>query len=181
MNSTAKTKTKIVAVDTHCVTWGMRPPKADDSDHTKEMRGRARILFQILDDEKARIVLPCIAIAELLVPVSKADRSRFLKVLNEKFICASFDVPATELAAELWEHHRSFPKDAQYQDRPLLKSDLLVIASAKAHGASVLYTHDRRCRSIAAQFMDSKDLPKRHPDMFLDMELKGLDPPTAEF
>jgi|GEM_PF-5072610 len=170
----AATPRKIVAVDTHCVSWAMRPARTDDTPHTQEMRIRARILFSILDEEKARIVLPCVAVAELLVPISKEHRAEFISRLNAQFICASLDLPASTIAADLWEHHKSFAKEDRYKDRPLLKSDLQLIASAKASGATILYSHDVQCRKVAAHVMEARDLPKKHPDMFLDKELREL-------
>ena len=43
----------------------------------------------------------------------------------------------------------------------------------KAAGATEFYSHDARCRKLAeALNMKSHDLPKRHPNMFVDSEIR---------
>jgi len=49
----------------------------------------------------------------------------------------------------------------------------MIIASAKAAGATEFYTSDQRCRKLAGLVMVGKDLPKRDPDdMFLENDIR---------
>jgi len=44
----------------------------------------------------------------------------------------------------------------------------MIVASAKSAGATEFFTHDRKCRALAALVMKAHDLPTRDPnDMFL--------------
>ena len=79
MSKTAKSKrrpTKTVGVDSMTMIWGMqeRPVQQESTEHAKEMRRRSKILLEILSDENARIVVPTVVVAELLIPVKAADR-----------------------------------------------------------------------------------------------------------
>jgi hypothetical protein len=46
----------------------------------------------------------------------------------------------------------------------------MIIASAKAAGATEFYTSDRKCRTLASTMMNGCDLPNHDPN---DMFLKG--------
>ncbi|HUE69849.1 MAG TPA: hypothetical protein VMP01_03085 [Pirellulaceae bacterium] len=56
----------------------------------------------------------------------------------------------------------------------MLKSDVLIIATAKAAGVAEFYTHDARARKLAATVMTAKDLPKKHPNFAVDQELRDM-------
>lgn len=55
----------------------------------------------------------------------------------------------------------------------VIKADIQIVASAKMHGTSVLYSHDQGLRSLAESVgIKAYDLPRRHPNMFVDRELR---------
>jgi predicted nucleic acid-binding protein len=164
----------IVGVDTMVLIWWMPGPvnKAYDA-QTTELRTRAKILLDVLDEEKKQVVVPTITVAELLAPIAAKDHGRFVAEVTNRFICPPFDLRASSLAAQLWTLHKSFPKEMAFQDRPLLKVDMLIVATARAAGATEFYSHDARCRKLAeALSMKAHDLPKRHPNMFVDSEIR---------
>ncbi len=99
----------IVAVDSMILIWGMRSRKSGDksSKELQDLETRAQILFEILDEEKDEIVVPTVAVAELLAGVSPEDHARFLSEIHEQFFCPTFDLPAAAIAAQLWQAHRS--------------------------------------------------------------------------
>lgn len=46
----------------------------------------------------------------------------------------------------------------------------MIVASAKAFGASKFYTHDEKCRKLAGLAMDAYDLPTHRYDLFADLD-----------
>jgi len=132
---------------------------------------RAKILLHMHRQDV--IVLPTVAVSEVLVPVPTSQKGALAATLSGRFICAPFDLPAAAIAAELWSEHKKLAKDLQYKTRHVLRADTMIIASAKAAGATDFYTHDKRCRALSNLVMTGKDLPKKDPnDIFLrsDME-----------
>jgi len=136
-----------------------------------DLRVRSQLVMHMQRNET--IVLPTIAISEVLVPVPPAQRSALIAELSERFLCPSFDLRAADIAADLWAKHKSLPKDSQYKNRHVLRADAMIVAAAKSAGATIFYSHDKVCRTLAALIMDGRDLPKDDPnDMFLKDDLR---------
>lgn len=153
------------------IIWGMDLSSRTDA-ATKDYIIRSKILLQKLDDEREQVIVPTITIAELLAPIPPADHGKFIAELQKRFFCPPFDLRGAAIAAELWQKHRKFPKNQQISERSTLKADIYIIATAKAAGASVFYSHDANCRRLAQEVMTARDLPTRHPNMFVDAEIR---------
>ena len=78
-----------------------------------------RLLYRLSRDD-ATIILPTVAISELLVPVPASDHGMLIKALAEQFVCPAFDVQAASVAAILGGD-KKLPRDQQYKDRPSLR------------------------------------------------------------
>jgi hypothetical protein len=156
--------------------WGLQSkgakrgnPKQSD---LRELQIRAVILLDMLEADGKQIIVPTVMVAELLVGVDRKNHGEFVAKLQERFFCPPFDLRASALAAELWQFHKDLPKSNQLQ-RNVLKADVMIIATAKAAGASAFYSHDAACRRLAEHVgMVAQDLPVNHPDMFRDEEIK---------
>jgi predicted nucleic acid-binding protein len=132
------------------------------TDHLKELRRRAKLLLSLIQDEI--VVLPTVAIAEILVPVPASRRGLLLRTLTDQFDCRPLDLQAASIASELWAEYESVPADLQYDSRHVMRADTLIVATAKAAGANVFYSHDRKCRAMAKiAGMQAKDMPPRDP------------------
>lgn len=157
--------------------WGMKlrhhKTGGSPSKETIELETRAKILLDILDEEKSSIIVPTVTVAELLAGIDRQDHPKFLAEIGKRFFCPSFDLPAAAIAAHLWQLHKTLPKSEQFTDRRILKADVMLIATAKAAGARVLYSHDASCRKLATNVLEAKDLPTHHPDLFRDKELRS--------
>jgi predicted nucleic acid-binding protein len=145
------------------------------------LRLRAQMLFDQLYRDNATVILPTIAISEVLVPVPDADKGLLIQALAESFLCPTFDTHAADIAAKLWAKHKNLPQDQRYKDRHVLKADAMIIASAKAAGATEFYSNDRDCRKLAEFVMDAHGLPTRPRDLadvFVESDLRsGEGPP----
>ncbi len=165
-----------VATDTMTLIWGIKKPgnKPGNPRQTNlaEMQCRAHILFDILARKKETIVIPSVSVAEFLVGVAPADHASFLAELQKQFYCPAFDLPASELAACVWLEHRKLDP-AEQISRSVLKSDVMIIATAKMSGAHAFYSNDPKCRKLAnLAKMVGEDLPKNHDDIFMDHEFR---------
>lgn len=141
--------------------WG--PRKSDKvSSNAEELGVRSKLLLHM--NRKDIIVLPTVAISEILVPVSPAQRGVLLAKLTDRFLCPPFDLPAAAIAADLWSRHKTLPKNLQYTKRQVLRADTMIVATAKVAGATKFYSHDRKCRALANMVMTGCELPVRDPD-----------------
>jgi len=165
----------IAGIDSMVLIYAGKVPRNQSALSRKdaELSVRAKILLRELSDKKATIVLPTIAIAELLVPVPSGQKSQLLSELQKVFACRPFDLPATAIAADLWSRYKQLPQDQQYESRDILKSDAMIVATAKAAGATVFYSHDGRCRKMASLVMVSRDLPKKGTTLFVENEVRN--------
>jgi hypothetical protein len=149
---------------------GPRSPEFED------LSVRAKLLLHQLTRQKATIVLPTVAISELLVPVPKAQKGALIARFTKMFVCPPFDLEAAAIAADLWLRHKEAPKDQQYGRRQVLRADAMIVASVCAAGATEFYSHDRRCRALASLLMAARDLPTDDPeDMFLKDDIRRGD------
>lgn len=135
-----------------------------------ELSIRANILLHGLVRKKATIILPTIAVSEVLVPVPSTKVGTLVATLSERFLCAPFDLQAATIAASLWSQHNQLAKNLRYGDRQVLKADTMIVSTAKAAGATDFYSHDKQCRALADLIMNAHDFPTGDPD---DMFLRG--------
>jgi hypothetical protein len=58
-------------------------------------------------------------------------------------------------------------------DSMILIYAAMIVAAAKSAGATVFYSHDKKCLGLAKMEMDGRDLPKSDPnDMFLKEDIR---------
>ena len=126
---------------------GVAPPKSG-VEIAEDLRLRSKLLLYILGRRESPIILPMIAVSELLVPLSPTQRGALLQELTRRFLCPVFDLRAAALAAELFAEHLQLP-NRHYPDRTVLKADLMIVASAKAAGATEFFSNDPHCRALA--------------------------------
>jgi hypothetical protein len=130
-------------------------------------------MFHQLARKHATVVLPTIALAEVLVPVPPSQRGTLIAEMERRFHCPTLDIPATAIAADLWSRHQSIPADLQYSNRHVLRADTLIVAAARSAGATEFYSHDAKCRALANLIMTAYDLPTEdHNDMYLMPDIR---------
>jgi predicted nucleic acid-binding protein len=123
------------------------------------------------------LCIPSVVVSELLAGVDPSKHAKLLADFDKRFFCPPFDVRSAGLAARLWQFERGLPgassglpKD-QRSDRRVLKSDILIVATAKAAGATTFYSHEEKCRRLAKQAgMKPEDLPLSPGELWPDVE-----------
>lgn len=168
-----------VGIDSNILIYaGIVPAKNGGiSEESKELSIRSKLLLYDLHQSRIDIILPNICVSEILIPVHKSKTMTLVTKLAERFICAPFDIPSATIASELWSRYKELPKDQQYEKRQVMKADAMIVASAKAAGATAFYSPDARCRKMASLIMRSLDLPENSDDLFTraDIERGDLD------
>ncbi len=151
----------------------LRPPRGDDDERVRDLRTRARILLDILQEGNDRIVIPSIVVAEYLAGVPNDQRRKSLSEIQDRFYCPPFDAVSALLAADLFVRRSELPEEERGKDRIVIKADIQIVASAKTHGTSILYSNDRGLRSLAETVgIKASDLPMHHPNMFVDRDIR---------
>ena len=102
----------IIAIDSQILIYAEIVPRknAKHSPEFNDLRVRAKLLLAKVDPKKDTIILPVIAVSELLVPVPQIHRGAVIAVLQQKFVCPPFDLPAASIAAELTAQHSKLPQ-----------------------------------------------------------------------
>lgn len=164
----------LVAFDSNVLIWLFRDPDVDQrglKPETIEYQKRAKILALNLEQAKAQIVVPTIAIAECLCGTSPKQHGQFILEFQDRFFhIPTFDLRAAAKSAELWQIHKKLP-EAERMERRTLKLDVMIVACAHAAGVGVFYSHDGKCRRMAERAgMVAKDLPTHSEDLLTDAE-----------
>lgn len=161
--------------------WAMRPDKKKSrgSQDVPQMRLRAKILMRLLEERGIQLCVPSVVVSELLAGIDPRKYASILAEFEDRFFCPPFDIKASALAATLWQFERGLPGTpnkglpaAERTERPIFKSDILIVASARIAGASLFYSHDGKCRRLAEQAgMAAADLPHSSGNFVTDQEL----------
>lgn len=167
-----------VSADAMIFIWGLQKPhfraKKPSRQDLADLQKRAKLLIRELNEAGEKIIIPTVAVTELLCGVLASDHGDFIAELQRRFIVIPFDLRASALAAELFIAHDEWPESERYETRPRLKADTKIIATAKIAGAATFYSHDKRARKLAELAgMTAKNLPIKSQDMFLNVETLG--------
>ena len=161
----------VVGLDTMVLIHAVRRGETTDSTEQIDLRRRTLARLETLRGIDARIVVSTIALSELLCGVKPEHRGPVTAKINARFWIRPVDVAVATFAAELWTTHRGLPDDAR-MERRALKADVFVVAASKLAGASLFFSHDKRCRTLASLAgLDAKDLPSDPEDLSLDAEI----------
>ena len=159
---------KRVCLDNHILIWGVRGMSTPGQEQEIE---RAKQLFEDLDQSDARVMIPSVVVAEFLAGVPKPQHGNLLDVLNRRFQIPPFDTRTAALAAELWReaaernpHLKDQVKEAfPGTEKAKIKADIMILATALARNADILYTHDGPLAKVAEGRIDVSELPPLRP------------------
>ena len=157
-----------VCLDNHILIWGVRGVSTPGQEQQIE---QARQLFEDLDQSDALVMIPSVVVAEFLAGVPKPQHGNLLDVLNRRFQIPPFDTRTAALAAELWReaaernpHLKDQVKEAfPGTEKAKIKADIMIIATALARNADILYTHDGPLAKVAEGRIDVRQLPPLRP------------------
>lgn len=140
-----------------------------------ECKRRIEYLVSMLEQSRAKIIIPTPALAEVLVKAETAA-SEWLRILSssKQFRIAPFDLRAAiEFAAT--QANRSSGQRAADQSRAKAKFDDQIIAISAVEGAETIYSDDKHIRAAAGTRFKVKgiaDLPLPPEDAQMSLDLK---------
>lgn len=148
-----------VCVDTNFLIWAIR---GQANPTQTAMIGRAQVYLQYLEQNKDRIIIPTIVLAEFLNGVPNVpDRTRFLRMLNTRCMVADFDLKAAHMFATLWDTQGAHIQQLRNNGntRPSLKADCMIAATAITAPADLLITNDKGLRNFIGNRIPVQDIP----------------------
>jgi predicted nucleic acid-binding protein len=149
----------IYCIDSNIIIWGI---KKQASKGQEEMIARAEQIFAKADELEDYILIPTVALSEILAPELPHIRAKYLEIFKKSFIVAPFDERAALKYAEIMHERFEEVKDlaaSTNTPRQKTKVDHMIIATALVHGATAIYSTDEGLRKFAKGLIDVRDVP----------------------
>ena len=159
---------RVICLDSHIYVWGV---KGQASEGQEDMIPRAKNFLHLIEENQPLVIVPSVVLFELLMPIAPQDHMQFVGRFRSNFMVVPFDVPAARLAAQVW-HTRT--DDGVIEDirknpeasRKAIIADCQIIGTALAHGASCIYSHDKKQMTrLSKGFIDVLEM-EYEPDLF---------------
>ncbi|MBN2580250.1 MAG: type II toxin-antitoxin system VapC family toxin [Pirellulales bacterium] len=141
--------------------WGVR---GESTTGQEDLIHRAKTYIRFLSDKGHSILLPTPVIAEYLTPFNEENRQKQLKIIQESFRIAPFDLYAAFIAAGI-QSRKDLLKGIQSdygKSRTEIKTDCFIVAIAKACRVDKLISHDPGLRKLAEGHVTAIDIPEIH-------------------
>lgn len=151
---------RIVCLDTQVLYWGIIG-KATQGQESLIPRARD-FMLALAADEDAHVIIPSIVVAELLAFVPEADQPNVLLRLQQDWLIADFDARAALIFGQMrsnrfvQEQFKAMRAEPPETSRRALIADCLIIASAIAHDAEIIYSDDRALLKLADGWIAAK-------------------------
>lgn len=152
---------KLVCVDSHVLVWGIR-------EHAEEgqevMIHRTKAFFDWCKSNKTTIMVPSVVVGELLTAIEPNHHPMIVNLLETGFDIPPYDAKAAALFARLWREKKDSGLVGEIQKelqatRQELKADCMIVATAIARNAEVLYSHDAKLKRFANGNIDVREIP----------------------
>jgi predicted nucleic acid-binding protein len=140
------------------IIWGVQRTARTGQEHMIEW---AAALLQDLKSRQLRFAITAIVLGEYLAKFHGDELQVQLAAIQKNFIVLPFDARAAGLAAALWQKHGA-DKSAE---RPVLKADIQIVATAQAAGVTTIYSNDLTLKKIAAGILLTKSIEKPPADL----------------
>lgn len=116
-----------------------------------------------LEDNQISVIIPTIIVGELLISVPEVDYALVLSKFTDNLLIVEYNLKSAVIFARLQRDHRT--KNRIKERRLLhpditkkeLNADMMIIATALAYDAEIIYSHDRTLRAMAEGYIIAKD------------------------
>lgn len=146
-------------IDTHMLIWGVQEVSRSTQ---SEMIVRAKALFAKLDKDKMKVVVPSIVIGEFLLGLPIEEQPAYQKLVSRRFVVVPYDLRAAIQFARIWHSKKTQGEiEATKQNgltRTELRADTMIVATAIASGASVIYGFDKGVKRLSDGFIPFEDI-----------------------
>ncbi|MBL8132991.1 MAG: PIN domain-containing protein [Anaerolineae bacterium] len=151
---------RIVCLDTQVLYWGIIGKASRGQD---DLIPRARdFLVGLAADDNIHVIIPAVVVGELLAFVPEAEQANVLMRLQQDWLVVDFDARAALIFGQMranrfvQEQFKALRGDGPDLNRRALIADCLIIATAIAHDAEVLYSDDRALIKLAEGWIAAK-------------------------
>jgi predicted nucleic acid-binding protein len=157
------------------LSWAVLGQATGDREH---LVITANNLFKKLEEQNRKIIIPAIVVGELLVAVDEDDHWKVLTRLLQDWRVVDYNLKAATLFARLRIDHRTknnfdeIMADDPNATRRELIADVMIIATAMAHGASIIYSHDSRFHRMAEGHIPVDYMPDDAVQLDLNMPVE---------
>lgn len=157
-----------IAFDTQILVWLIRG--VDQKTSAADKSKKQRVEWLRIEIEEARdpieIVIPSIVVAEYLRPVPKNQHAAQLEILRRSYLIQPLNEHAASISADLFAKWQA-KTNCGTEEKSRTKTDMHVVASAKAAGVEKFYSHDKRVRDLAELIdLPAFDLPSQPTTLF---------------
>jgi len=163
---------EIVSIDTEILIWGIQK-KGNPEEERRVKVPKAEYFFnEFIHENKHTLVIPTIVVGEYLCKLTKNQEEVFSQFL-ENCLVVDFDYKAARIAAEIMSKIKGI-RDELTGIRRCITADCKIVATAKAAGASAIYTeHDdiiKLARLINYPTRRLPDIPPENLTLFHEDE-----------
>lgn len=158
----------LVCVDTQVLIWGIK----QESNSGQEQRIDDTLAFlKKLDEDGDKVLVPSVALGEMLVNASEERRGELNAYVVEVFRIVDYDAQAALIFARLYQKYlndrrsvESNQRPSHLQNRHKMKADLMIIATALAHQADIICSDDDGVRKLAQAHLRVMGIPPAPPE-----------------
>lgn len=156
---------KSVCLDAHVLIWGLQ---GNASSQRQEMIPKAKNFLKYLSENNIIILIPSAVLAELLMYVPPEEHERFIQKFSISYQICPFGKKEAIYFGKIWyaknndktiEEVKEDLKNLGISAKSKIKFDILIIATALAHKADKIISHDDDVKKLAEGFIKVEEIP----------------------
>lgn len=150
----------LVCLDTNILIWAI---KEESTPGQEDLITKSTAFLQHLEDKEKKILLPTVVLTEFLFRLPVESHKTVMNLLSQNYFVAPFDELSALMYAKIWndQEHKEIEKDLKDSgvSTRTITADRMIVATAVAHEAECIYSHDTGLRKCATGFCDAYDIP----------------------
>lgn len=167
----------VVCVDTQLLYWAIMGRGTDD----QQLLDSARDFMKMLDANGDRIIVPSIVVGEMLVPVEEWHVKQVMNQYKTYWRIADYDIRCALQFAVMRRNHALEKRVKSLQElegatRKELIADVMIIATAIANSADIIYSNDGKLRTLAEDWIEAKDFVQDGVQYSMNLKEKDDEP-----
>nr|VFK60538.1 MAG: PIN domain [Candidatus Kentron sp. TUN]VFK69972.1 MAG: PIN domain [Candidatus Kentron sp. TUN] len=130
-----------------------------------DMIQRTKGFFSDCEEQKTIIMVPFVVVGEFLTGFPENEHALIIKSLHDSFIISPYDLQASLIFASLFSKKTKSREINQIKidhqsTRAELKADSMIVATAIAKKAEILYSHDQALKKFAQNHIQVSEIPR---------------------
>jgi predicted nucleic acid-binding protein len=150
----------MVCIDSHVMIWAIKEESAPGQEF---MIPKAKAFLKWLDKTDVKVIVPSVVVAEFLMRIPPEIHTTINNLIQRNFISPPFDLQAAAHFSRIWQARKSQKVLQDLIDngktRQELKADSMIVATALARGASLIYSHDEGLKKFAEGYIRVLEIP----------------------